>query len=429
MFAGEETDSKIDECSSRVIGTTSRRTWLSNPGLLPSDVIKNILDNLPAYAWKYLAETNIAWKEHVLHVAFARYIVGDKPAPQSIDDLFNSLSKYLKCEQGIVQAIKAKIKMLGGSILIKQFPMPEFLERELKNITPRVLSMLPSFELPDSYVADAETYENAREILSSCTYWQDPDLSDSDLIEPFRLAIEKLTLPEKIISFSEIPESHLIPDKKYVVISADDFYCGPIDNISQGNRGITWIIDFDNKNTIRDSFGIVCEHVQSVIIKGSNLTVVDNNFFYGCHSLINIKIPSTINWVGYLFLHNCKNLRRLALPRLIVICGGFLSGCSKLTFLELLSSQEITGDGFLSMCTGLTALTLPNNIKRIGKNFLYKCSGLTLGSVTVTEGSLTAITLADRQFDEIRHLFKLVPEVDAVVLSEAGASMAVGSAC
>ena len=93
-----------------------------------------------------------------------------------------------------------------------------------------------------------------------------------------------------------------------------------------------------------------------------SVTYMEDDIFYGCHSLVSAKINANISKLKYYFFRDCPLLQTVSLP----------------SSLESIQSYAFQG------CISLSSIIIPNNVKNIGDYAFEGCSGLT--SVIIPDG-------------------------------------------
>ena len=166
--------------------------------------------------------------------------------------------------------------------------------------------------------------------------------------------------------------------------------------------------------------------LKTVVMSGGNSVYA--NAFYGCSSLTNIIIPSSVTSIGSSAFGGCDGLTSLTIPfigntlngttnthfgyifgassynnqdsivpvslKTLNITGGnsinsnAFNGCSSLTNITIPNSVTSIGYGAFLNCNSLTSVNLPNGITSIGDLAFYSCYNLI--SITIPS-SITSI--------------------------------------
>ena len=119
--------------------------------------------------------------------------------------------------------------------------------------------------------------------------------------------------------------------------------------------------------------------VTAVVAEGA--TEIGSGAFSRCSSLIEVKLPGTVEVIGEEAFYGCSSLRgEFPLPdSLKRIERRAFDGCSKLESIQFpaSSSLEVIGNNAFAWCSSLRGeLTLPDSLKRIKKYAFYGCSKL-----------------------------------------------------
>ena len=172
-----------------------------------------------------------------------------------------------------------------------------------------------------------------------------------------------------------------------IVSASDDFNNNQIlKDIFSKNPKLKLVLIFDDtlKSTPHHFFS-VNNFVKSLVICGSSITRIEDNFLNYCTKLekLDLSLLSNATNIGDYFLHHCSALQELdlsPLSKVTSIGDGFLSDCSGLQALDLspLSNLTNTKSYFLSRCSGFKVLDLTplSKVTSIGNFFLSGCSGL-----------------------------------------------------
>ncbi len=87
-----------------------------------------------------------------------------------------------------------------------------------------------------------------------------------------------------------------------------------------------------------------------------------NSTFYGCSSLKEITIPSTVTKIQGSAFTNCTSLESIIIPEGVTALGDF-SGCTSLKAIKLPSTLRECGS--FARCTSLVSITLPDGIQSV----------------------------------------------------------------
>lgn len=163
----------------------------------------------------------------------------------------------------------------------------------------------------------------------------------------------------------------LVLDKQNTTVS---LYIGPNDNrkleIPPAVTRIKKSAFYQKSSLSQISFG-----------SNSQLTTVESNAFYGCHSMSFVGFPDNLNSIGEFSFYQCYNLLNINLNKINVIGKNAFEQCRLLSSIVFESSPlKNLSEYTFSSCVKLTSIRLPFGIDSIGQNCFANCA--TLSSVT-----------------------------------------------
>ena len=96
--------------------------------------------------------------------------------------------------------------------------------------------------------------------------------------------------------------------------------------------------------------------------------------FNGCAALSSVTIPDTVTKIEDGAFFGCKSLKTITLPDSLITVGGFM-GCefSEITIPE---SVKIIGPHAFHNCMNLKEISIPDGVETIGSSAFYNCTGL-----------------------------------------------------
>ena len=163
-----------------------------------------------------------------------------------------------------------------------------------------------------------------------------------------------------------------------------------VDNIIYTRNGETLVAAAGGLKTVRILNTITT--IGSSAFEGAKLESIDlsaltsfteirGSAFNGCTGLTEVKLPVSLNSIGWYAFSDCKNLSNINLPvNLTKIDKSVFNGCTSLTGVldlsALTSLTEISGSAF-NGCTGLAEVKLPASLTKIGPYAFSYCTGLT----------------------------------------------------
>ena len=125
--------------------------------------------------------------------------------------------------------------------------------------------------------------------------------------------------------------------------------------------------------------------------------------FYGNSNVNTVKLPSTIQTLGYNSFFSCGNLKEIIMPDSVSTIGkGAFKSCKNLSSISFPTGNIELSEECFSYCSSLTNLTIPNNITSLGtKSTFSNCTGLT--KVIFKDGS-TITTIPSSCFYQCSNL-------------------------
>lgn len=101
-------------------------------------------------------------------------------------------------------------------------------------------------------------------------------------------------------------------------------------------------------------------HINLDLSKTTGLTSIEECAFE-CHKLISIKLPNTINSIGYSAFSGCTNLTNIEIPDSVTsICMGAFEECRKLESIRIPNSATL-GDEVFYKCINLKTFKISEN--------------------------------------------------------------------
>ena len=132
--------------------------------------------------------------------------------------------------------------------------------------------------------------------------------------------------------------------------------------------------------------------------------IICNGAFWGCRSLSEIVIPSSVTSIGDSAFSLCSSLSEIVIPFSVTSIGDYaFSDCRSLSEIVIPSSVTSIGDSAFSECDSLSEIVIPSSVTSIGKGAFYGCSSL---SEIVIPSSVTS--MGDRAFYGCSSLSEIV---------------------
>lgn len=133
----------------------------------------------------------------------------------------------------------------------------------------------------------------------------------------------------------------------------------------------------DGTIEINRYLGIQTNLVIPETIDGKAVTRIEQMAFRECSSLISIKIPDGITYIGAYAFEKCSNLKNINLPQGIKVIEDYtFSECSSLTSVDLPETVTRIGNYAFVECQSLTDIKLPQKVTYIGECAFSNCSSL-----------------------------------------------------
>ncbi|MBR1529272.1 MAG: leucine-rich repeat protein [Oscillospiraceae bacterium] len=140
---------------------------------------------------------------------------------------------------------------------------------------------------------------------------------------------------------------------------------------------LTYMI-YDTHATVRQCDTAATEVTVLSEIDGYPVTVIENNAFEECTSLISVTIPEGVTTIGAGAFYSCTSLQEVNLPDSITAMG-IVYNDEEATQSQLVKART----GIFYNCKSLKTITLPKNLESIKASAFYGCSALE--SVRISE--------------------------------------------
>ena len=146
----------------------------------------------------------------------------------------------------------------------------------------------------------------------------------------------------------------------------------------------------DSLTYIGNSMFSSCEKLETVVFsENSDITGIDNRAFYGCSSLKDFIVPSTVTSVGEYAFYYAGGIKELVItPEMQLSLSCFYgSDLEKLKIEEGVTT--LPNNGFTA-CDKLTSVIIPDSVTNVGVSCFYNCSNLSkliIGTGEKTYGS------------------------------------------
>ena len=149
-----------------------------------------------------------------------------------------------------------------------------------------------------------------------------------------------------------------------------------------------------------------CKTIKSVVLPDNVITLPDD-VFRNCTSLKSAIIPKAHTYDGWGTFMNCTSLETVKIGEIDDIPQEFFYGCKSLKNITLPSSVDHIGSSAFYSCTSLSSITLPSSVDHIGSSAFYGCTSLS--SITVQAISPPEIYGNDKPFENSNNCPIYVP--------------------
>lgn len=119
-----------------------------------------------------------------------------------------------------------------------------------------------------------------------------------------------------------------------------------------------------------------CETLRSITLP-EGITLLGNQAFMSCPSLVSVQLPSTLKSIGTDAFYGCTLLKEITLPEgLTTIGSGVFYECDSLTTMAIPDSVTELRWQVFTYCNNLESVTLSNNLTVIEEKMFMGCSAL-----------------------------------------------------
>lgn len=236
---------------------------------------------------------------------------------------------------------------------------------EIKNMTFRCCASLQEIEIPSgvSKIGEQAFYECKK--ISSVTL---PAVLTSIGSQAFSSCekLTEITLPASVRTLGENAFSGCVGLASLSVENGNGYF------YSEGNCIISFAPG-ENGKTVNT---LVAGCKNSRIPTNRNITVIGAGAFYGCRTLTEISIPSSVTTIDNHAFSGCVGLERVSVPASVTKIGdGAFSGCEYLLDITFgtnnVSELQYIGREAFSYCNSLTGFTIPVSVTFIGAGVFY----------------------------------------------------------
>lgn len=146
----------------------------------------------------------------------------------------------------------------------------------------------------------------------------------------------------------------------------------------------------DNKATITGFSGEPVFVDIPDTVENCRVTEIRDNAFYECSSLINIKIPDSVEKIGHHAFYACSSLESIVIPDSVTEIGmGCFCGDSSISSVSISENVSKLPESCFRSCTNLKSIVIPQNVTDIGDFCFSGCtllSAVSLGEKTESLG-------------------------------------------
>ena len=116
-----------------------------------------------------------------------------------------------------------------------------------------------------------------------------------------------------------------------------------------------------------------CRSLSEIVIP-SSVTSIGKGAFYCCESLSEIVIPSSVTSIGKSAFRGCNSLSEIVIPSSVTsICDWAFWNCRSLSEIVIPSSVTSIGKGAFYVCDSLSEIVIPSSVTSIGDSAFYGC--------------------------------------------------------
>lgn len=109
----------------------------------------------------------------------------------------------------------------------------------------------------------------------------------------------------------------------------------------------------------------------------SSLNYIGDGSFYGCSGLKAISIPNSVKEIDDYAFNGCVGLSEITIPESVTRIGtSAFYECSGLKSVNIMNGVKDIDMFAFNCCTGLTSITIPDSVNYISAGLLFGCTGL-----------------------------------------------------
>ena len=111
------------------------------------------------------------------------------------------------------------------------------------------------------------------------------------------------------------------------------------------------------------------------IVFNDGLLRIGDEAFKGCKSLLQVVVPSSVNYLGERAFYECKKLRKVVFNEVNMIDNEAFSRCKDLKEVLFKEGLQRVGKASFSGCT-LVTISFPSSLEKVGEKAFKDCKNL-----------------------------------------------------
>ena len=146
-----------------------------------------------------------------------------------------------------------------------------------------------------------------------------------------------------------------------------------------------WGLEKCNRLTkIEDEVFYNCKRLKQIKLP-NNITSIGNSAFESCHKLKKLQLPDSVSYIGKKAFDNCQSIIEFDIPQGVTkIEEKTFFSCLAMKSIELPEGITIIGEAAFANCYELKSIAIPSTVEMIDKNAFTTCKSLS--SITIPEG-------------------------------------------
>ena len=146
-----------------------------------------------------------------------------------------------------------------------------------------------------------------------------------------------------------------------------------------------WGLEKCNRLTkIEDEVFYNCKRLKQIKLP-NNITSIGNSAFESCHILKKLQLPDSVSYIGKKAFDNCQSIIEFDIPQGVTkIEEKTFFSCLAMKSIELPEGITIIGEAAFANCYELKSIVIPSTVEIIEKNAFTTCKSLS--SISMSEG-------------------------------------------